>query len=282
MKAKAEAIKSTHRSFIAYAYESNEFEHPFHFHHEAEIVFIKKGEGDVIIGNSSTSYQSGDVFLIGSNVPHRFRTYSDNHYLRSDILQFSYDCFGEFFFDTPELTRISKLINQSKYGLIIRSAPDLLFTKIEELINLEGISAVISLLQLLSEIDRNQEIEIISKTPDKYSEVKIEMKISAAVDWIDSNYFRKISLDDVASKTNMNKHAFCRAFKHETGKTPMHYINEKRIEEAANLLLKTHKSITEIGFEVGFTNVSSFNRNFKTIRNTSPKAYREMTRVFSS
>ncbi|GAL24738.1 transcriptional regulator AraC family [Vibrio variabilis] len=158
----------------------------------------------------------------------------------------------------------------------------MLFTKIEELINLEGISAVISLLQLLSEIDRNQEIEIISKTPDKYSEVKIEMKISAAVDWIDSNYFRKISLDDVASKTNMNKHAFCRAFKHETGKTPMHYINEKRIEEAANLLLKTHKSITEIGFEVGFTNVSSFNRNFKTIRNTSPKAYREMTRVFSS
>lgn len=281
MKAKAEKIKSTHRSFIAYAFESNEFEHPFHFHHEAEIVFIKKGKGDVLIGNSSTTYQSGDIFLIGSNVPHRFRTKSGNHYLRSDILQFSNDCFGEFFFDTPELARISKLINQSKYGLIIRSAPSHLFGQIEDLINLEGILAVISLLQLLAEIDSSQEIEIISKTPDQCSEIKIEMKISAAVDWIDNNYFRKISLDDVASKTNMNKHAFCRAFKHETGKTPMHYINEKRIEEASNLLINSNKSVTEIGFAVGFSNVSSFNRNFKAIRNASPKAYREMTRVFS-
>lgn len=218
MKAKAETMKKTHRSFIAYAFESTEFEHPFHFHHAAEIVFIIKGEGDVIVGNSATTYQSGDIFLIGSNVPHRFRTQSDNHYLRSDILQFSHDCFGEFFFDTPELRRISKLINQSKYGLIIRSAPQHLFSKIAELIDNDGISAVISLLQLLAEIDNNQDIEIISKTQGEHNEIRMEVKILAAIDWINSNYFRKISLEEVANKTNMNKHAFCRAFKNKNWK----------------------------------------------------------------
>ncbi|GAL24739.1 hypothetical protein JCM19239_7339 [Vibrio variabilis] len=45
MKAKAEAIKSTHRSFIAYAYESNEFEHPSIFIMRRKLSLLRKEKG---------------------------------------------------------------------------------------------------------------------------------------------------------------------------------------------------------------------------------------------
>ncbi|RZP73068.1 cupin domain-containing protein [Vibrio vulnificus] len=195
MKAQAENINNSNRSFVTYSFESNEFEHPYHFHHETEIVFIKEGEGDVLIGNSSSCYAAGDIFLIGSNIPHRFLAYSENHYLRSEILQFSNECFGDLFFDAPELARINKLINQSKYGLIIKDAPQHLFESIDRLIHSDGINSVINFLRLLSDFDNQHAIEVISTTPEQYADIKVEARISAAVEWIESNFSHQIMLD---------------------------------------------------------------------------------------
>lgn len=279
MRAQAEDVRKSRGSFVAYEFESFDFEHPYHFHYEIEVVFIDDGQGDVVIGATFSDFGPGDIFLIGSNIPHRFRANQGDRYLKSYIVQFSRDCFGGVFFNAVEFTRIRKLIEQTRSGLVIRKAAQYLFNRIRRLIAAEGIDSVINFLRLLSEIDAYESIEIISKDPTQIIEIKIETRISAAVDWIEENYFRTISLDEVANISNMNKNAFCRAFKRKTGKTPMQFINEKRIEVASDQLLNTEISITEISFNVGFSTLSSFNRNFKSISSLSPKTYREKART---
>lgn len=283
MKATAETITRRNRSFTAYPFESAEFEHPYHFHHETELVFITKGHGKVLVGNSTAAFNVGDIFLIGADIPHRFTSDASDskHPLCSYVVQFTPDCFGSLFLDTPELSRIARMISDSRHGLVIRSAPTYLFDNASSLIDSKGVNSVIQFLSLLSDISRYGQCEYLANHVDTSIEVKPSTKISASIEWMHNNYHREFDLDVLASHTSMNKNAFCRAFKHHTGQSPMNYITKVRTEAAATLLLETKLGIADIGFRVGFPTISSFNRNFKHLYGASPSAYRKMTAIFT-
>jgi len=94
--------------------------------------------------------------------------------------------------------------------------------------------------------------------------------------YIENNYTRKLYLDETAKRACLSKYHFCRVFKILTGQTVIEYVNNIRIEKAKELLRKTFFSITEICFEVGFTNLSSFNRTFKKMAGVAPTEYRKI------
>lgn len=283
MKAMAETITRRDRSFTAYQFESAEFEHPYHFHHETELVFITKGHGEVLVGSSTASFKEGDLFLIGADIPHRFTSHATDSKkpLCSYVLQFTPDCFGSLFSDTPELSRIAQMISDSRHGLVIRSAPSYLFDNVSSLIGSNGVNSVIQFLSLLSDISRHGQCEYLANHVDAQLEVQPSTKISASIDWMHHNYHREFDLEVLANRTSMNKNAFCRAFKQQTGQSPMSYITQIRAEAAATLLIETKLGVADIGFRVGFPTVSSFNRNFKQLHGTSPSAYRKMTAIFT-
>jgi AraC-like DNA-binding protein len=91
--------------------------------------------------------------------------------------------------------------------------------------------------------------------------------------FITTNYQRKITQEEVASKIGMNTAAFCRYFKEKTGKGFSYFVNEMRVGFACKLLIENHLSITQICFECGFNNISNFNRMFKRQTGCSPGAY---------
>ena len=95
-------------------------------------------------------------------------------------------------------------------------------------------------------------------------------------EYIENNYTRKLYLGEIAKRACLSKYHFCRVFKTLTGQTVMEYVNSLRIERAKELLRKTFFSITEICFEVGFTNISNFNRTFKNIAGVAPSEYRKI------
>lgn len=283
LKATAENVDRMDRSFTAYEFQSKEFEHPYHFHHETELVFITKGHGHVLVGNTASYFETGDIFFIGSDIPHRFHCEAEQKHspLDSYILQFNPCCFGSLFTNTPELTRIARMISHSKHGLVIRKAPKQLFQQMKSLIESSGVNSIIKFLQLLAEVDKSTQLEFISAQPNSEVEVLATTKIHASIEWINENYHRDINLEDIALRTSMNKNAFCRAFKSQTGNSPMNYINNVRVEAASTLLLEGKQGIADIGFTVGFPTVSSFNRNFKQLKGVSPGMYRKMTSVFT-
>ena len=88
-------------------------------------------------------------------------------------------------------------------------------------------------------------------------------------------------LEDAAAIAGMSTTAFCRFFKRSTGKTFVDFVGELRIGHACRLLIESDLTIAEICYDVGFNNVSNFNRRFSERHNTSPKTYRKefMTKV---
>ncbi|MBW1799513.1 MAG: helix-turn-helix transcriptional regulator [Deltaproteobacteria bacterium] len=73
----------------------------------------------------------------------------------------------------------------------------------------------------------------------------------------------------------MSKYHFARTFKRVTGKTFKTYHNQKRVDMAKGLLQNPEFYVTEICFEVGFNDISYFDRVFKKIEGMSPSDYQK-------
>ncbi|MCY7597333.1 helix-turn-helix domain-containing protein, partial [Bacillus altitudinis] len=65
-------------------------------------------------------------------------------------------------------------------------------------------------------------------------------------------------------------------------KSPIHYVNEYRIQQSLILLQKTDLNITEIAYQVGFSSTSYFISIFKRVKNTTPLSYRKSKASFTS
>jgi len=83
-----------------------------------------------------------------------------------------------------------------------------------------------------------------------------------------------IYLDELASAACLSKFHFCRIFKLHIGLSPMKFVNLLRVRMAAKLLQRSSNTITDIAFKVGFSNLSEFSRQFKSVIGMSPSTYR--------
>lgn len=275
MKAIKEDVLYQSGSFSAYLYEGSSFDHPYHFHIEYEIVLVDKGNGKLIMNEQVCEFEEGDIFILGSNTAHSFISRKDAKNVRSLVIQFSGTCFGETFFQLPEFKSIGKMLENSKYGLRVQRNKSLVGEMIESTCESKGALSVVHLLTLLTNISQLDSIEQIIPT-SSFSSGQLEShKLNAAIDWINTNYYSTIHLNEIAKITNLTKNAFCRSFKKATGKTFLQYLNDKRIEEAAKKLIQSDDSILKVAYDVGFSNISSFNRYFKKAKGTSPTLFRD-------
>ncbi|MBO9610559.1 MAG: helix-turn-helix transcriptional regulator [Paenibacillaceae bacterium] len=96
-----------------------------------------------------------------------------------------------------------------------------------------------------------------------------------AIRYMDENYSSDLKLSDVCKYAMLSQTYFSGFIKYLTGKTFTEYINDLRIKKTIELLRETDKSVTDICFEVGFNEVTHFNRMFKKIKGLSPTAYRK-------
>ncbi len=101
-----------------------------------------------------------------------------------------------------------------------------------------------------------------------------EYQLRKLFDYIHAHLSQDITLSEMAGVLNLSQYYFCRLFKQSTGVTPHQYLTRCRINQAKQLLLKTELTITEIAFEVGLTNHSSFTRLFRQYVGVTPKAFR--------
>lgn len=107
-----------------------------------------------------------------------------------------------------------------------------------------------------------------------FEEVEHDARIQKAKEFIDLNYDKKITIDDMAKSAYISKYHFSRLFKESTGESPYKYLCMYRIEKAKDLLISTPLSVNEIAVRVGFDDVSSFIYSFKKHMYVSPLQFR--------
>lgn len=94
------------------------------------------------------------------------------------------------------------------------------------------------------------------------------------LNYINEHLRDKIAVDTLCRKAYMNRNDFFRWFKQQFGITPLDYINFERIKLARQLLCNYNKTVTEVSYECGFTDVNYFIRLFKKIEKITPAKYR--------
>jgi AraC-like ligand binding domain len=101
------------------------FYNKWHYHKEVELVYIVKGTGSQFIGYDIKHFKTGDMILVGSGLPHMWR--SDQKYLLKSrgrceayVIHFLPDCLGADFFILPENKPILSLLNKAQRGITIK------------------------------------------------------------------------------------------------------------------------------------------------------------------
>ncbi len=92
--------------------------------------------------------------------------------------------------------------------------------------------------------------------------------------YIEQNYTKRISLDEIAGDLHANRSYLSRLYKEKTGMNLFDVILKKRIEAAKDLLLNTEMKTYEISDAVGFDNAGYFSKVFKKQTGVSPKEFR--------
>jgi AraC-like DNA-binding protein len=98
--------------------------------------------------------------------------------------------------------------------------------------------------------------------------------IKRAIEFIHSHYEEPISLEEAARAAFYSRCYFCKVFKEQIGVSFVSYLSRVRIEHAVDLLVQSDKSITTIAYDVGFNDLSHFERVFRAIQNQSPSQFR--------
>jgi AraC-like DNA-binding protein len=102
-----------------------------------------------------------------------------------------------------------------------------------------------------------------------------QRRLTSALRRIEAEASEPLALADLAREASMSRYHFLRSFRHMVGLTPHQYVLRTRLHRAAVRLRRTTESISAIAFDVGFNDLSTFNRRFRRVMGVSPRAYRQ-------
>lgn len=122
------------------------------------------------------------------------------------------------------------------------------------------------------EMDRNQQSEFAIFTGQKTHGDEL---VQQAQSYIECNLRERITIEELSSKLNVGRRNFDRRFIKATGNTPVEYAQRVKVEAAKKAFEINRKTINEVMYEVGYTDVKAFREVFKKITGMSPLAYKE-------
>lgn len=126
---------------------------------------------------------------------------------------------------------------------------------------------------------RNRAIEeLAGRVAEKLDRPRISSHVERCKDYVRKHYREKIYLEDIADSLDLSPSYLSKLFKKETGECLQDFINEERVFRAANLLIYSDLSLSEIAEYVRFPNQSYFGKIFKKCKGMTPKEYRDKNR----
>lgn len=268
-------------AFIFQIDDDEAFYDKLHQHEEIQLSLIVKGDGTLIVGDAINHYSEGDIFVIGSHLPHVFK--SDVSVTNSSImltLFFSKSSFGSHFFELEEMKALQPFFKRSRHGFKVTSKQNAIKTLFFQLEKASKFNRFLILFQLLKIISTANFKSLSSFVYDKKFTDNEGSRMRNVFEFTMNHFKSEITLDGISEVANMTKNAFCKYFKKRTNKTYFTFLNELRIENASKLLVSNKEaSIAEIAELSGFNNLSNFNRQFQAIKQQSPSEFKKYNSI---
>lgn len=255
--------------------------HINHTHPEVELVCLLAGNASLLIGSHVQQGQAGDVFLIGSQLPHAITPATGNE-AGVLLIHFTESYFSDVFALMKDFQPMARLMAQSFRGMMWRAQMDGIIPKVLKLRNVRGVSTVIASVEILSTLASQKPYMLLNQTRFEpgHSEEQADEKMRKIFDYTLERYREAITLSQIAATVNFTETSFCRYFKRYTGKSYYQYLNEVRIDKACMLLISDGpKSIEEVCYITGYSSPSTFYKHFKKVLGMTPKEYQARAHI---
>lgn len=256
-----------------------------HWHKEVEFIYVEKGEIDFNIDMKKIKVKEGECLLINAGSLHSGDVVGEKESTHHAIV-FNLNFLSSGIYDYCQSKYIDPLINgkmlfPSLISISTDWGKDAIF-EIKSMIKIYRnkatgweLSIKSSLLKVISILAADNGFEFKKDMKVNIKDYKIEV-IKKIIQYIRENYKNKIYVDSLSKVANMNTQYFCRFFKLHTGKTPVDYINQYRVEKASEILKNDDRKIIDVCYEVGFDNISYFIKKFKEYKNCTPAKFRKL------
>ncbi len=271
---------SENNSFACRQYQGRLFEHNLHIHQEIEIVYIDRGVGRCIVGDSHTPYAQGDLFVFAGYLPHHFKSDIHSKQSNSIYLQFSEDTLPSNYTTMPGCVNIKQLIQSCSRGVKYSlTCEDQLVGLLQEMLSITGFARLSLLYNILDNLGHRLDLSQLITSPSyTITQHTNDSVYHLIVEYINQHYKEHIALIDLAEYVHMNGSALCRYFKSKAGESIFNYIIDVRVAIAKEELASTDTPIIQIAYDVGFNSISNFNTQFKKRTKLTPSQYREKVR----
>lgn len=250
----------------------------WHFHPDLELTLITRGAGTLCVGDHIGRFSAPDCVLLGRDVPHVWRSAGA---LAGISLQFPLEALGGLA-ALPEFGRLDQLWARARYGLRWQGASAARLHA--QLDGLDGQPALARLAACLAIVDTMARAPLadaaqLSGRLLVQEHAPRTAALTRVLDHVMENFSEELELADMVRLSGMAQATFCRQFAKATGRTFTAYLNAIRIQEVRRALLESERSVTDIAFGAGFSNLSHFHAVFRAAAGCTPLAFRKAHRV---
>lgn len=250
----------------------------WHWHQEIEFVYVQSGEMQCCIGKDNFSLPAGSGIFINAKMIHQLRAEQPTlipNIVFSPLILASEESFIYQQYIKPILTSdVGFLVFEphTPWHKEILTLLNQVF-KTQELTNFKELTSLRLLTSIWELLYENIASKVLQRQTVKRN--RDTSRLQMMMSFIHSHYSEQIQLDDIADFTHVSKNTCMQIFKNGIHQSPISYLIQYRLKEAAKLLATTEMKVTTISEQCGFHDAPYFCRKFKEVYGISPIEYRK-------
>jgi AraC-like DNA-binding protein len=256
--------------------------YPLHCHEELEVVYADCGHCRYTVSGKDIDLRFGDILVMMPWVLHSFQLTDPKDYFIASTYLISLNMVNTSAVDICSSRYFSPMLDGSCSDYCVISMENEHHHEFKEIV--DGMFHVyldhvdffeIKLKSLISDLLYRLLAYGLIEMYDKPIEGSDVRTVRRVVDYISENYRETITLGKLADLVSMSETGLSRLFRSITGLSCIDYVIEYRMSKAMSMVRFTDKPIIEIAYEVGFNNISYFNRTFKKHFHQTPSQCRK-------
>ena len=252
----------------------------WHRHQELELTLTLNSVGQRYVGDSIETYGDGDLVLLGSNLPHTWMSQGKLDAQRPHVAHVFW-IRGAWLLglidSLNELSAVKQLLADAGRGVVFSTeVARAVRSRVERMSTLSPARQLASLVEVMSILIEDTGTRLLCAPRDEADPIRLvdRPRIDRTLAYIQDHYQTDIAIQDLASVAALSVSGLHRLFKRHARVTVSEYIAQLRIGRACSLLVSTDRPIARVADEVGYANLSHFNRQFLALKKLTPREFR--------
>ena len=248
---------------------------PIEWHEEMEFIKVQGGIGAFYIDGIKYVAQAGDIFILRPFVMHSINRIDGND-MEIATVEFNLRLVEANEADVSTLIYFAPLLNGHSVPCVVRPA-DSWYEPFNQ-----SMTAILAndhdktpdvtkdnLYRMFYHLYNNRLVNVDNSIAEKRL-----YTVRRALEYIRAEYTNEITIENVAKHCGYSEFYLMKLFKQFTGQSVVDYVNNYRLTVAGRQLIDTQDDVSAIAYQVGYNNVSYFNRQFKKLYNMTPREFR--------